>query len=190
MSIRFLNGQSNVFAAANPFEVSEYVRANVGSHSLRLPRASDASASLGNPFSDASIGGSPSASSLSAASSPSGPSFAGGLDDPFSSPSAAPAGGAKPDPFASYTPAAQRLDEQHPALLAASELDLPDADDAASIRIAADIKKTLNEFGSPGDEPLSLGLGEEFVPSKPTYKPEPELEPRVPSRPTPPSGGG
>lgn len=46
MPIRFLNGQSNVFAAANPFEVSEYVRANVGSHSLRLPRASDASASL------------------------------------------------------------------------------------------------------------------------------------------------
>ena len=31
MPIRFLNGQSNVFAAANPFEVSEYVRANVGS---------------------------------------------------------------------------------------------------------------------------------------------------------------
>ncbi len=46
MAFQFLNGASSVFAAANPFEVSEYVRANVGSHSLRLSSASDASASL------------------------------------------------------------------------------------------------------------------------------------------------
>ncbi|MDY0046363.1 MAG: AraC family transcriptional regulator [Thauera propionica] len=46
MPLQFLNGASSVFAAANPFEVSEYVRANVGSHSLRLSNAGDASASL------------------------------------------------------------------------------------------------------------------------------------------------
>ncbi|MCV2219757.1 AraC family transcriptional regulator [Thauera sp. Sel9] len=46
MSLQFLNGSSKVFAAANPFEVSEYVRANVGTHSLRLSNAGHASASL------------------------------------------------------------------------------------------------------------------------------------------------
>lgn len=46
MASQFLDSSSRVFAAANPFEVSEYVRANVGSHSLRLSSASDASASL------------------------------------------------------------------------------------------------------------------------------------------------
>ncbi len=46
MHLQFLNRSSSVFAAANPFEVSEYVRANVGSHSLRLSGNTGASASL------------------------------------------------------------------------------------------------------------------------------------------------
>lgn len=146
---------------------------------------SDASASagLGNPFSDAS-------QSMSGASSASASSMSAGLDDPFSQPMAATPE-AKADPFASYVPAAQRLDDQHPAVLAASELDLPEADDAASIRIAADIKKTLNEFGSPGDEPLELGgLGEEFVPTRPSYTSEAEHEALPSARQTRPGGGG
>lgn len=46
MSLQFLNGCSKVFSSANPFEVSDYVRTNVGSHSLRLSNAGQSSASL------------------------------------------------------------------------------------------------------------------------------------------------
>lgn len=47
MSLPFLSGSSsNIFAAANPFEVSEYVRANVDSHSLSLSNTSHFTASL------------------------------------------------------------------------------------------------------------------------------------------------
>lgn len=46
MPLHLLNNNSNIFAAANPFEVSEYVRANVGSHSLQLSHSGRASASL------------------------------------------------------------------------------------------------------------------------------------------------
>ncbi|MFT3759054.1 AraC family transcriptional regulator [Thauera sp.] len=44
--LQFLNGNSRIFSGANPYEVSEYVRANVGSHSLKLSSASKDSASL------------------------------------------------------------------------------------------------------------------------------------------------
>lgn len=46
MPLHLLNAKSNVFAGANPFEVSNYVRENVGTHSLRLSSRSRASASL------------------------------------------------------------------------------------------------------------------------------------------------
>ena len=46
MPLQFLNRSSDVFVAANPFEVSEFVRENVGSHSLRLSGAGKGTASL------------------------------------------------------------------------------------------------------------------------------------------------
>jgi len=46
MAFQFLDGSSKVFAAANPFQVSEYVRENVGTHSLRLSNGGAATASL------------------------------------------------------------------------------------------------------------------------------------------------
>ena len=46
MAFQFLDSSSKVFAAANPFQVSEYVRENVGTHSLRLSNGGAATASL------------------------------------------------------------------------------------------------------------------------------------------------
>lgn len=46
MHSHFLNNSSQVFAGANPFEVSDYVNSHVGSHGLRLPNAGKSSASL------------------------------------------------------------------------------------------------------------------------------------------------
>lgn len=46
MNLSFLNGQSNVFSGANPFEVSDYVNQHVGSHGLRLSNSTGAAASL------------------------------------------------------------------------------------------------------------------------------------------------
>lgn len=46
MPLAFLNAKSSIFNGANPFEVSDYVRANVGSHSLSLSSRSQGSASL------------------------------------------------------------------------------------------------------------------------------------------------
>lgn len=46
MPIHLLNDSSAVYSAAHPFEVSEYVRQNVGTHSLRLSRSRDTNAAL------------------------------------------------------------------------------------------------------------------------------------------------
>ena len=46
MTFNFLNGKSSIFAAANPFAVSEFVRENVGPHRLTLARPGSDSASL------------------------------------------------------------------------------------------------------------------------------------------------
>ena len=46
MPLNFLDAKSSIFSGVNPFEVSEFVRRNVGTHSLRLAHSSSASASL------------------------------------------------------------------------------------------------------------------------------------------------
>jgi AraC-like DNA-binding protein len=46
MSMSFLNASSNIYSAASPFEVSEYVNRNVGLHRLRLSGSTHTSASL------------------------------------------------------------------------------------------------------------------------------------------------
>lgn len=46
MPFRLLNDSSTLFRSANPFEVSEYVRQNVGQHNLRLSHTHDANATL------------------------------------------------------------------------------------------------------------------------------------------------
>ncbi len=46
MPIHLLNNSSAVYNAAHPYEVSEYVRQNVGAHSLRLSRSHDTRAAL------------------------------------------------------------------------------------------------------------------------------------------------
>ena len=46
MPLQFLNQKSSVFAAANPFDVSDYVNQHVGSHGLQLSTSGKTSASL------------------------------------------------------------------------------------------------------------------------------------------------
>ena len=46
MPLNFLDAKSSIFAGVNPFEVSDYVKRNVGGHSLRLARSSSGTASL------------------------------------------------------------------------------------------------------------------------------------------------
>src|SRR5690606_7366505 len=46
MPLNFLDAKSSIFSRVNPFEVSDYVARNVGTHSLRLVRSSSATASL------------------------------------------------------------------------------------------------------------------------------------------------
>ena len=46
MTPNFLQGRSNVFSAANPYEVSDYVNQHVGSHGLQLSRNGQSTASL------------------------------------------------------------------------------------------------------------------------------------------------
>ena len=46
MPLNFLDAKSSIFAGVNPFEVSDYVKRNVGGHSLRLARSSNGTASL------------------------------------------------------------------------------------------------------------------------------------------------
>ena len=46
MSLQFLNQKSSVFAAANPFDVSNYVNQHVGSHGLQLSTGGKTTASL------------------------------------------------------------------------------------------------------------------------------------------------
>ena len=46
MCFHFLNEQSRVYQAADPYAVSEYVNAHVGSHDLRLARSGETTAAL------------------------------------------------------------------------------------------------------------------------------------------------
>jgi AraC-like DNA-binding protein len=46
MVFRLLNDKSRIFAAASPYEVSDYVNQHVGSHCIRLPQHGSAQASL------------------------------------------------------------------------------------------------------------------------------------------------
>ncbi len=46
MALNFLAGKSSIFSAVNPFEVSDFVKRNVGAHSLSLAHSSSATASL------------------------------------------------------------------------------------------------------------------------------------------------